>query len=293
MSNSQTPPRPCTSYNLFLQLEREYILQNLLGYEPTITNHDNVFHPTDKTYPANAPPLPSRYSNLILPYDWHIPGKTKRRKRLHRKSHGKIGFHELNERISKAWSVTEVEVKEYCEKLSDIEAAKYKKDKKEAKRVRSKAASSASKKIEKKSEIMSKNFDNPFPSFDWSYDLRSLSKEDSDISPFRLCRLVSHESGNAHQCNPRQSLTEVDMDDEEIIDIWKSTPIEDNCDDVIPFRSASSFCIEIVKPASDNTVRKSFIDAEYEKFKEIGQLLLKGRRMPSRLRRRSIVACQA
>mmetsp|Transcript_17584 Transcript_17584/g.38355 ORF Transcript_17584/g.38355 Transcript_17584/m.38355 type:complete len:293 (+) Transcript_17584:99-977(+) len=292
MSNSVTPPRPCTAYNLFLQLEREYILQTLLCYKPTITNPDSVFHPTDKTYPANAPPLPSRYSDLILPYDWHIPGKTKRRKRLHRKSHGKIGFHELNERISKAWSLADKEVKEYCQKLSDIEAVKYKKDRKKAKRHSRKVPSSASKKIAKKSEILSKNYDNPFPPFDWSSDLRNSVEEDPDISPSKLCRLVSHESGNAHQCNPRHLFAEVDMHDEEIIDIWKSTPIEDNCD-VIPFRSASNFCVEIMKPASYNTVRKSFIDTEYEKFKEIGQLLLKGRRMPARLRRRSIAACQA
>jgi hypothetical protein len=125
--------RPYTSYNLFFQLEREYILQTLLEYKPNIiaenTNirsNEDIFHPTNiRSNYQGCPPLPSRYANLILPFDWHIPGKTHRRKRLHRKSHGMIGFHELNEQISQAWRVADEDVKDFCSRLSEIEAKKY------------------------------------------------------------------------------------------------------------------------------------------------------------------------
>ena len=36
--------------------------------------------------------LPQKYREIILSYDWYIPGKTQRKKRKHRKSHGKISF---------------------------------------------------------------------------------------------------------------------------------------------------------------------------------------------------------
>ena len=126
---STTPPkavRAYTSYNLFFQLEREYILQTLLGHHPTVSKTDILFDPTDRTY-YQGPPLPSRYQNLILPYDWHLPGKTQRRKRVHRKTHGKIGFHELNGRISSSWQVIDDEIRSFCTSLADIESIKYKK----------------------------------------------------------------------------------------------------------------------------------------------------------------------
>ena len=130
MNNSSTTPpkavRAYTSYNLFFQLEREYILQTLLGHRPTISKTDILFDPTDRTY-YQGPPLPSRYQNLILPYDWHLPGKTQRRKRVHRKTHGKIGFHELNGRISSSWQVIDDEIRSFCTCLADIESIKYKK----------------------------------------------------------------------------------------------------------------------------------------------------------------------
>lgn len=64
-----------------------YILQNL-GVKPNI-NKDNIFSSeTDPSY--TGPELPSRYDGIILPGDWYIPGKGRRKKRQHRASHGKI-----------------------------------------------------------------------------------------------------------------------------------------------------------------------------------------------------------
>ena len=64
-----------------------YILQNL-GVIPDFAE-ENLFLADDPKY-AGRPPLPARYDGIILPSDWYIPGKTKKKKRQHRASHGKI-----------------------------------------------------------------------------------------------------------------------------------------------------------------------------------------------------------
>jgi len=62
----------------------------------------------------------------VLPYDWHLPGKEKRRKRKHRKSHGAIGFHDLSGKIVGAWKDVADEVKAYCSQVSAAGMARYK-----------------------------------------------------------------------------------------------------------------------------------------------------------------------
>lgn len=79
------PSRPYTEYNIFFQLEREYILQVLLGLQPDVDAR-RVFDPTREDYVG--PDLPARYRGIILLNDWHIPGKNRRRNRQHTKSHG-------------------------------------------------------------------------------------------------------------------------------------------------------------------------------------------------------------
>jgi len=117
------PSRPYTDYNIFFQLEREHVLQVSLGVEPSIAY--GVFDPSnDNDY--QGPPLPSRYNDLVLPGDWYVPGKVVRRKRVHRKSHGVIGFRELSNRIAVSWKSVDEETKEFCEKLSDIGVLQYK-----------------------------------------------------------------------------------------------------------------------------------------------------------------------
>jgi len=78
--------RPYTAYNIFFQLEREFILQCILGVSPSV---DTVF---DSDVDDAIPTLPEKYQDIILSDDWYIPGKAQRKKRIHRKSHGKIGF---------------------------------------------------------------------------------------------------------------------------------------------------------------------------------------------------------
>ena len=154
MSTTPRPTaRPYTSYNFFFQLEREYILQTLLGFEPTVAPQD-VFDPSQGNYAG--PPLPPRYANLILPNDWHIPGKTSRRKRLHRKSHGKVGFHEMNDKISKAWQAADGEVRAFCEALQSILSSEFPKKQKKTtarRRRRGKGKKSAAKSIKDEVDI--------------------------------------------------------------------------------------------------------------------------------------------
>ena len=123
--NTMTKPvRPYTEYNIFFQLEREYILQVLLSVEPTYEPCD-VFHPETDTH-YKGPRLPPRYSGLVLQNDWYVPGKARRRKRRHRKSHGAIGFHELTLKIAEAWPLADVETRAFCACLGDVGVMEYK-----------------------------------------------------------------------------------------------------------------------------------------------------------------------
>jgi hypothetical protein len=95
------------SDNIFFQLEREHILQAQLGFLPEYELSE-IFDPSDKSN-YQGPPLPSRYDGLVYLKDWHLPGKEKRRKRRHRKTHGMIGFQELSLKIADAWKMVDPE----------------------------------------------------------------------------------------------------------------------------------------------------------------------------------------
>ena len=77
-------------YNLFFILEREMILQqNNPTYDPFetlrapdfVTGFEGIEMPSE---------LPKRYSKLVLPPGWYLPGRNK--KRSHKKSHGLLAF---------------------------------------------------------------------------------------------------------------------------------------------------------------------------------------------------------
>lgn len=89
--------RPLTAYHIFFQIEREYIIQTMAGPDATKSIHDNKSYLHD---------VPRRYRSIKLLPDWSA-GPGKRRKRKHRKSHGKIGFLELSRVISRRWATLE------------------------------------------------------------------------------------------------------------------------------------------------------------------------------------------
>ena len=86
LTSASAQYRPYTAYNIFFQLEREFILQRILDVTPSV---DTVF---DQAADDVVPMLPQKYREIVLSNDWYIPGKARRKKRKHRKSHGKISF---------------------------------------------------------------------------------------------------------------------------------------------------------------------------------------------------------
>lgn len=84
VAGEEKPARKYTEYNLFFQLEREYILQKLFGVKSAL-DPDNMFSQEDPKY--LGPPLPKRYNDLVLPKEWHIPGKNCKKNRKHTKTH--------------------------------------------------------------------------------------------------------------------------------------------------------------------------------------------------------------
>ena len=314
--------RPYTSYNLFFQLEREYILQTVLGYQPSIDAAD-MFDPNDdKSNYQGCPSLPSRYDGIVLLNDWHIPGKTLRRKRVHRKTHGKIAFHELNGRISKAWSEADDEVKDFCARLSEIEAKKCKVTNKSQKKTVGKKKqgktikNKANKSIKKKSDATNTHnecYSDIVTSIDCPEEVVSQGDVSMDVDrSYR--RTVSHESLPAAPTG--SYLTEVDMNDEEIMDIWRSIPIEDKASNkqrsIMSINNESGICgvchetsnsldprnqdswqTKQSQDISLNDTRTSFINEEYNLFKEIGQKFKQQVNFPSGFKKASFAATQA
>ena len=56
------------------------MLQNRLEVKPALPA-DEIFSTSDPNY--EGPELPPRYSDLVLPSDWYVPGKGRRKKRQH------------------------------------------------------------------------------------------------------------------------------------------------------------------------------------------------------------------
>lgn len=111
------PSRPLTAYHIFLQIEREYIIQT--------RTEDGEDTPDDGK--VLMPDVPERYRNVRLAPDWYFrPGK--RRKRVHRKSHGKVSFMELSRAISTRWARlddVDPETKAYVKMLAQRELEEY------------------------------------------------------------------------------------------------------------------------------------------------------------------------
>jgi hypothetical protein len=123
------PLRPLSSFHLFSQIEREYIIQ-------TTSNTTNGTVDTDpnKSYLTD---VPSRYRAIKLSPDWYA-GPGKRQKRKHRKAHGVIGFQELSRLISQRWATldtTDSETKTFVTAIAARELEEYKLEVKEYKKL--------------------------------------------------------------------------------------------------------------------------------------------------------------
>jgi hypothetical protein len=112
------PMRPLTAYQIFLQIEREYIIQTSEGEIADKSSLDNKVYLDD---------VPERYKNIRLLRDWYV-GPGKRKKRKHRKQHGKIGFLELSQIVSKRWAEldkVDPETKIFVQKIAKSEIDNY------------------------------------------------------------------------------------------------------------------------------------------------------------------------
>jgi hypothetical protein len=120
-NNLKKPARPMPAYHMFLQLEREFIIQTIDGEDADKSIHD------DKVY---LDYVPERYRHIKLSPDWYFP-KDKRKRRKHRKQHGKIGHKELTLTISSRWAElgqTNPEVKRFVQDLAERELMEYRRE---------------------------------------------------------------------------------------------------------------------------------------------------------------------
>jgi len=118
------PQRPLTAYHIFLQIEREYIIQTIDGDvadDKSMMMENKILHDD----------VPQRYKNIKLMPDWYAGPSKRTKKRKHRKQHGKIGFLELSKTISKRWSQldqVDPETKSFVQKIAKSEVAEYYKE---------------------------------------------------------------------------------------------------------------------------------------------------------------------
>jgi hypothetical protein len=115
------PKRPLTAYHIYLAIEKEFIIQSIPGENADKSADD------DKVY---LDYVPERYRQTKLSPDWYFgPGKKKRRK--HRKQHGKIGFKELTTIISERWAKldeTNPDIKRFVQNLANQGLMEYRRE---------------------------------------------------------------------------------------------------------------------------------------------------------------------
>lgn len=175
---------------------------------------ENIFSTSNNYY--DGPPLPERYQDIILPNHWYIPDKGCRKKRRHKASHGVIASTDLSKQISTLWRDIDRDTKMFCSDLSDIVMQKYKKKKHDRKNQemperdssRSKLISSFSTSISDSQNTFSFNGNN----FQHFYN---IAPHDHLLRP--------NEVAVDNQEISDRSIGNVDIDDDEIIDMYMSS----------------------------------------------------------------------
>jgi len=123
------PPKPFTDYLVYFRLERVRLLQSI-GCDDVTAGYDPDHHdPLEQ-------PRPPRYEDVKLPPYWYsgtIAWEQAKKGELplapprkHRKRANGMSLAELSRTISSSWKNVDREVSAYCNKLSKVDAAKYK-----------------------------------------------------------------------------------------------------------------------------------------------------------------------
>ncbi|ACI64764.1 predicted protein [Thalassiosira pseudonana CCMP1335] len=105
-------------YNVFFQLERQFILQTHSRYE---------VDSAPKEIDDQVDNRPAKYRNIILPKDWYIVGANKK-KRQDRINHGLISFVELTKAIASSWRRVDNETRTYVKDIADQLFIKYRRE---------------------------------------------------------------------------------------------------------------------------------------------------------------------
>ena len=118
------PFHPLTAYNFFFREEREQILSTLSRGESIDEMKDN-----DSNYKLNSEEL---QMNFML----HVKKQRdqKKKKRPHRKTHGKISFKSLAQLISSRWKLLSSVKQEYYHKLAEMGMEHYRNEMKKYKK---------------------------------------------------------------------------------------------------------------------------------------------------------------
>jgi hypothetical protein len=183
---------------------------------------------------------------LILLKDWHLPGKEKRRKRRHRKTHGRIGFQELSLKIANAWkNDIDSELRQFLADLCDVGLAQYKIEMLAYKAMHdgdNDSTTTSHLNGDQKAQFRPSLFDTPNNAKFVPTDRCSMAEVDAafendlSLSIENLHDSMSDISVSCGDASKRSSLRSssaddmVDLEDDDIIEMWKSAPVSTSLD---------------------------------------------------------------
>eukprot|EP00580_Thalassiosira_gravida_P016200 CAMPEP_0201658206 /NCGR_PEP_ID=MMETSP0494-20130426/1182_1 /ASSEMBLY_ACC=CAM_ASM_000839 /TAXON_ID=420259 /ORGANISM="Thalassiosira gravida, Strain GMp14c1" /LENGTH=247 /DNA_ID=CAMNT_0048135171 /DNA_START=29 /DNA_END=772 /DNA_ORIENTATION=- len=127
--NDSSEVKPYNRYNIYFILERQHFLQSNTSYKQStpaapssnfITGYESL----------DLPDLPPRYTSLDLPFDWYMPGKRKAARRDHRKSHGLASFKDIARLVADGYKTIDDVTLEYVTTVAEILKQRHKEMKK-------------------------------------------------------------------------------------------------------------------------------------------------------------------